>query len=282
MPWQLLVLISVTTYAASITLQRIILKDDKSDAVAYSILFQILTGFIIFVYAVLNGFQMPNILNYPLQYILMTALYAFGNVMIFKSLQSIPASQFTILFATRAFWTILVAMLFLNESFSLIHGIGTLLIIAAVVLASWQGHKLSFSKGEIYALLAAISFGIAFANDAYIIQNEDVPSYLAVAFVLPGLAIIATRLNALTKMKQLINISFLKKMTLIGVLYAISAIAIFQAYQVGRNAAQIAPLNQTSTLLTVLFGIIVLKERDNLLKKIAASIIAFIGIILLI
>ena len=74
--------------------------------------------------------------------------------------------------------------------------------------------------------------------------------------------------------------NFLKKLGMLSILYAASAITIFSAYQVGRNAAQIAPLNQTSTILTVILAIIFLKERSQLVRKLLGGLLSFIGIVL--
>jgi len=50
----------------------------------------------------------------------------------------------------------------------------------------------------------------------------------------------------------------------VGVFYEISAITIFLAYQVGKNATQIAPLNQPVTIITVVLSVICLKEKTDL------------------
>ena len=47
------------------------------------------------------------------------------------------------------------------------------------------------------------------------------------------------------------------------------------------DATRVIPIVQTSTLLTVIFGIFILKEKDNLFKKIFAGIIAIGGVFLL-
>jgi uncharacterized membrane protein len=44
------------------------------------------------------------------------------------------------------------------------------------------------------------------------------------------------------------------------------------------NTAQIASLRETSTIVTVILGILLLKERDNLPQKILGAIISFVGV----
>ena len=282
MSWQILLAISVVTYSISVLLQKILLKNDKSDPIAYSIVFQLLTGIIIGIYAIFNGFSTPNLLPLIPNLIIMIILYGAGNVFIFSALKIVDASEFTIIFTLRSLCTIIGAIIFLNEGFSIIQLIGTILIISSIVLISWKKQKFSFSKGFIFSILAALSFGFGFTNDAFIINNFDVPSYLTIAFIIPSLGVWAVYPKSTVKMKPLFEKRTLYKLLSLTVIYAISAITIFLAYQVGKNSAQIAPLNQTSTIFTVILSIIFLKERSDLWKKLFAVVISFIGVILII
>jgi drug/metabolite transporter (DMT)-like permease len=281
MNWQILLAISVVTYSISVLLQRILLKNDKSDPIAYSIVFQLLTGILIGIYAIFKGFTLPNLIPLIPNLVLMTILYGAGNVFIFSALKIIDASEFTIVFTSRALWTIIGAMIFLKENFSAQQALGTILIISSVVLVSWKKQKFSFSKGFIFSVLAALSFGLAFTNDAFIVNNFDVPSYLTIAFIVPSLAVWTIYPKSTAKMKPLFEKKTLLKLGLLAVFYAVSAITIFLAYQIGKNASQIAPLNQTTTILTVILSVIFLKERANLITKLIGAIISFIGIILI-
>lgn len=209
----------------------------------------------------------------------MVILYGAGNVLIFKSLKIVEASEFTIVFTTRSLWTILAAVVFLGESFSSTRLVGTGLILSSVALVSWQ-KGLKLSHGTLISLLAALSFGLAFVNDAFMIRNFDVPSYLAFAFIIPALAVWAVTPNSTSKIKTMLTKDFMVKLGILGILYAVSAITIFLAYQIGRNAAQIAPLNQTATIVTVVLAIVFLKEKAQLARKIIGAALSFIGVVL--
>jgi drug/metabolite transporter (DMT)-like permease len=281
MNWQILLAISVVTYSISVLLQRVLLKNDKSDPIAYSIVFQLLTGILIGIYAIFKGFTLPNLIPLIPNLVLMTILYSAENVFIFSALKIIDASEFTNVFASRALWTIIGAMIFLKENFSAQQALGTILIISSVVLVSWKEQKFSFSKGFIFSVLAALSSGLAFTNDAFIVNNFDVPSYETIAFIVPALAVLAIYPKSTAKMKPLFEKKTLLKLGLLTVFYAVSAITIFLAYQIGKNASQIAPLYQTTAILIVILSVIFLKERANLITKLIGAIISFIGIILI-
>ena len=280
MNWQLLVLISVLTYAISVLLQKVILKDDDSDPIAYSIVFSLLTGVVTGVFALINGFHMPNLLAIWPNILLMVFCYGVGNILIFNALKIIDASEFTILFTTRAIWTVAGALLFLGEQYTFLKAFGALLIIIGVIVVSWKSQKLRFGKGELLSLGAGALFGIAFTNDAYIVQHADVMSYQTIAFILPALAVWLFKPKSTVKMMPLLKPKTAVRLLLLAVFYSISAITVFLAYQAGHNASQIAPLVQTTTIVTVILSIIFLHERNALFQKSIGTILSFIGIIL--
>lgn len=70
-------------------------------------------------------------------------------------------------------------------------------------------------------------------------------------------------------------------MVLSAILYAVGALSVYTAYQIGRNAAQISSINNTQTILIVILAAIFLKERDRLPSKIVAACLSVAGIILL-
>lgn len=283
MGWQIFLAISIITYSISVLLQKILLKNDESDPIAYSIVFQFLTGTIIGIYALTRSFTTPHLVPLIPNLFLMVILYAASNIFIFRALKIVDASEFTIVFASRALWIIIGAIIFLKESFSLQKTLGTFLIILSIILVSYKGKKISINKGFIFSILAAAFFGLVFINDAFIINNFNfnVLSYLTIIFIIPSLAIWVIYPKSIMKMKPLFKKQTLPKLILLSILYAISAITFFSAYKVGKNASQIAPLNQTTIIVTVILSIIFLKERSNLLRKLLGAVISFIGVILL-
>lgn len=278
--WPILVAISVITYSISVLLQKVILRNDKSDPVAFAVVFQALVGVVIGIGALAHGFAMPDLSRYWVNVLMMVVLYGAGNIVIFHALKLIDASTFTILFASRAFWTIVGALLFLGERYTWARLVGTLLIITSIVLVSWKKQKVGLGKGELLGLLAGVLFGVAFVNDAFIVQNSDVLSYEAIAFLLPTLGILLVQPKAVKKMPHLLKGDFLVKLLVLSIFYGISAVAVFMAYKAGHNASQIAPLVQTTTVVTVVLSIIFLKEKTALLRKSVGAVISFIGVVL--
>lgn len=280
MSWQILVVIATISYSISVVLQRVLMKDKDSDPIAFSIVFQFLVGILIGIYACIKGFSLPNLTPFIPNLILVGVFYGLGNMFVFKALKTIDASEFTIVFASRTIWIVLGAIIFLKESFSLQQTIGTLLIIGSIVLISWKKKKIALGSGIWTALLAAVFMGAGFTNDAFLVSSFDVPSYLTIAFIIPAIFMLVIYPKSIKAMKFILTKENILKLVILTAIYGSSAITIFLAYQVGKNASQIAPLNQTSTILTVILSMIFLGEKSDYLKKIIGAVISFIGVLL--
>jgi len=281
MSWQILLFISVITFSISTILQRVILKEDKTNPIAFAIVFQAIVGLILAIFAIFTHPKLDNIQSIIPNILLMTILYTIGNIFKNYSLKKIDASEFTISFASRSLFTILGASIFLHEIILPKHILGTILILSSIVLIFWKKQKFSLNSGLIFSLLAAICFGLSFVNDAYILRNFDVFIYSSLAFFLPALMTLISFPTAIKHMKKIINFNNFYKLFFVSLMFAIACITSYLAVKVGNNSAQIAPLYQTSIIITILLSIIFLKERNNLFKKLIGAIITFIGIICL-
>ncbi len=281
MNWFLLSIVSVIAFATSNLLQRVLMKDEKSNVVAYSVAFQLICAVLIGLFALGRGFIMPPIQELWFNFVLTTVLYAAGTLFLFRALQNIEASEAAVIISSRALWTIVVALIFLGESLDLTKTIGVILVLGSIALVSLKRKTIRFNKGILYVLGAAFCYGVAFANDTFILRQSEVFSYTTLAFLFPGLLTLAIKPRILPEIKKLLNIPALFKMVLLCLLYSTAVITIYLAYQQGGTASQLAPISQSVVILTVLLATIFLNERSQLARKFAAAIMVIIGVLLL-
>ncbi|MDD5710770.1 MAG: DMT family transporter [Candidatus Colwellbacteria bacterium] len=281
MSWFTLSIISVITLAISNLLRRVLMKDDKSDAVAYSLVFQLMCAFLVGLFAFSHGFVALPVFELPLNFLLTMVLYGTGTLLLFRAVQTTEASKATILASSSTLWAVIVALILLGESFSVLKIIGVGLILGGIILISLKKEVFSLSRGDLYVLCSALCYGIAFANDTFILRQSDVLSYTALAFLLPGLFILAIQPKALRKLGSFSNLGVLLRMAIMSIFYSASAVTVYLAYQKGGAASQLAPIGQSVVILTVLLAAIFLGERENLGKKFVAAIMTTIGVLLL-
>lgn len=279
MEWYWFIVISVIVFSLATLYQRTILENSR-DPVVYYIVNAFFGSLILLSWGLFLGFKVPDLHNYSLNLIIMTVFLGAGNVFSFNALKKTEASEFTVLFSTRALWSIVVAVLVLGESFNLKQIIGAALIMASVFLVSWKKKSFRLNEGETLTLVAAFFFGVEFINDSYLVSRLDLFFYLPLVFFLPAIFISAINYKKLLKIHRVLGIKDTLKLAFLALMFSIAVTSTFTAYEKGHNAAQIAILNQTSTILIVVLSIIFLKERNHLYLKILGGVISLIGVFL--
>lgn len=281
MTWQVLILISIFTFSVAQLLQRVLLKEEKSDPITYLLFFQFVNGVIVGVFGLSFGDKtFSNFRPFFLNLILMMVLNGLGAISQFKALKYLEASKFTVIFASRALVAILASSLLLNEGLSAKQWLGTLLILAGVFLVNIQAAKISFSKKESLALLSAIAFGFANVNDRFLLKSLPVYPYVILAFILPGVFIAALFPDTIKKMKVFFERRLLKKMFLLCLIFSASSLTFFASLAKVDSASKVLSINLTTVIVTVLLAIIFLKERENLVQKLLGAFSSFLGLFL--
>lgn len=281
MSWQLLTGVSVITLSVSVLLQRLLMHEDKSDPVAYGIIFQALVGVILFCYAVIVGLHGLDFARYWLPISLTFLLYAAGTVIGAYTLRNVQASIYSILFATNAIWVAAISLPLFHAHVAPLQLLGILLIFASTALLLEYTGRFTFDKGILLGLLTGFIYGLATVAWVYVDKYSDPATWSAISFIGPALVLLLARPSSIRKMKPFLHRNTLIRVAVLGVLYSISALTILLAYKHG-DAALIAPLQQTAIITTVVLAIIFLKERNRLWQKIVAALICFIGVLLVV
>lgn len=281
MNWQMLTAISVITFSVSVLLRRVLLHNDKSDPVAYVAIFQGLVGILTGVYAVVQGFQMPDFRQYGFVIVITIAFYAAANLVSTGAFKRVEASVFSILFATSAIWTMVAGLFLFDDGITLVQLFGVALVFLSVGLLVERKSKITLDTGTLLGLATGMLFGIATALWAYVGRNTDVPSWTAVSFLGPAILVLLLRPRTVFKMKPFFSGSVLVKMLLLGVIYSISSLASLLAFTKG-NVNLVAALQQTGIIVTTLLAIVFLKEHTRLWRKGIAAAVCFIAVLLIV
>lgn len=283
MSWQIAIAISVVLSSVSTILQRVLLRENKSDPIAYSALFQIICGVIIFAFGFFTSpIGLPNNLWGLLPNLaLMLGVYSLGNVLVFKALKAGEVSTFTIIFALRALVTVFVSSLILGEVFRVNQLIGGGLIITAIVLVNLKRASLKFSRADRFALGAAVCFGLANTNDRILLGSFELYTYVSLAFIAPGIFLFLVRPQKIIQTSAIIFSPIIKSIAIRSLIFSVSAVTYFIALgSAASSSSQIAVVGLTSVVLTVVLSAIFLKERENFAIKGVALALTFIGTLL--
>lgn len=282
MNWQIFILFSIIFGSLTTLLQRILMKDQKSDPISYSIFFQIVIGILIGSFGFLTAdMSLPNLQNLIPNLIMMIAFFVILNILYFNALKLIEVSEFTVIFSSRIIFTILASSIFLSEGLSIKQLFGALLILAGVILVATKKVRVNYGRGELYAILGAIVIGFATTNDRFILKSLNLYPYVSFAFFAPAITMMLIFPKSLNRMRSFLNFNLFAKSILMCILNALAVIAFYTALKLSNNSSQVVTVNLTSVILTVFLGIILLKERDHLERKIFGATLNFIGLIFL-
>jgi len=281
MSWQLLIALNVLTFSVSMVLRRVLLRHETTDSVAYVIIFQGMVGVLTGIYALLHGFHMPDLGRYWLPMLVTVLLYAAGHLASTAAFRRLEASVFSVLFATSAVWTMAAGPILFSDRLSLLQIVGTVLVLASVLLLVDRRGLRTLDRGLLFGLLTSALFGLATAGWAYVGRHADVPSWTALSFIGPSLAVLLLRPRAVLRMRPFLSGHLLAKMLALGAIFSVSSLASLFAYRDG-NVGAVAVLQQTSIIVTTILGVIFLHERTHLCRKALAAAICFAAVLLIV
>ncbi len=279
MHWLAFAGISVLAFSIATLFQRLAMKEEHSDPVTSSIIFQFLLGIGSAIIAAFVGFHMPPIYLWP-YLIAAGALYASGSVLFFRSIKMIEASELAILGGFGTLVTLIIAFFFLSERLAPIQWIGAILILVAILVVKYERHNFRYNKGVLYALLGTSCYGLAIVFDGYNLKFYDATSYLPVMSFIPGIMLLLSFPGHIRKFVHDVR-KINMNLGIYSLLYVISAETFYLPIQNGALVSQMTTIGRISIILTVILAMIFLKERSHLGKKFVGAMLATLGILLI-
>lgn len=281
MNWFLLTLISVLSVSVANVLQRVLMKHDKSNPYSYAIIFHLLLAFLNFICVIIFHSRIDLFSGNFFLLLLASALWSVTSVFLFKALKLINVSEVTILSTTRIFVIILASILLLHESFSVQKILGTIIIFIATFLVTNQKGKMKFNNGVFYTLLMVLFGGIALVIDSFNVKSYDPIFYNTLQNLLSGFCLLIMAPRALKDWRHFLMPHFILRMLPLVLFSTIQGIAYLMALVTPGVTAQVGTIRQATVIVTVIFAMIFLSERNNLFLKLLAAILVTIGVMLL-
>lgn len=184
----------------------------------------------------------------------------------------------TIISRTRLIWIPIIAFLFFGEKLQLTEylGIGILFAGLSIVVAP---HKFFIDKGAVYANLAAFAIAINTIMFKLALPYAS-SSVILVAFCLPSVIFFPLLMkNAKKRILDDGKRNFPLKLAGISG-NIVSSYLFLWALHTG-EVSKVNAIYQGMLVVSVLAGIIILKERQDIFRKLLGTTITIIGVILL-
>ena len=219
-------------------------------------------------------------LNYQTLILLLSiGLTEFISVFLYMKMhQHSHLSISTILSRTRLIWIPILGFLFFAERLTLLQYAGIAILFLGLSLAI-APHKMFIDKGAVYANSAAFVIAINTILQKQVIPYVSIP-IIMIFFSLPSVILFPLLIkNPKQRLidKNLNNI-FPKLLAVLA--NVISSILLLEALKLG-DVSRANAVYQGMLIIGVLAGIILLKEKQDVLRKLLGAAVTIIGVILL-
>jgi len=219
----------------------------------------------------------PSVLFLTFSAIILWGLFCLLEFYAYKYTE---ASLSAVLFKTADVIALVIATIFLKEILTSKKILAAVFILGASVLILYQKKKIEINnRGLIYTLLTSVFLGIAWDLDKILTNYYPTSFYVWLVYLFPGIFVYSLSPLSFADLKKEIDLASWKLLLLC--LANVSAYYfLVRALALG-EASKVVLITSSGSILVVLLGIIFLKERTHILKKLAAAVIVSIGILLL-
>ena len=283
MSWIVFILIGLITKSFSSLLSKVILNN-KSDPAFYIVGRWLLIGiFGVVLLAITDKFNfvlsLQNILLLALE-----ALLSAGAVFYYFGLDKVELSRANILGTVSVLISIFIGSLFLGEILTLNKFFAFALIVVSFTILN-GGKKViegKFNKFDVLIIIGSLFDPFIYVIDKKLIISSNPETILALAYLCASAVVLLLNIGRLKNALATYRDTLYWKIAVPDAfILFLSYLAIFSSFALGEISKSYIIL-QSQVLLVAIMGIIFLKERDNLGRKLIASFLCFIAMIIVV
>lgn len=277
MNWMLFALISGSFYTIQGLLTRYLLRGDR-DAWAFSFYFSFVGAltslpFLLFDPSFSYKISAWLILG------LVGLLIMLQNYLAFKSTNYLEASVQGSINKLRLLWVLLIGVVFLGESLSLVKVIGTALTILAGLIIYFKKTKVESQKGFAFALSATFVYAIVIGLYKILFAEFNSATLTFFIFVIPAICNVLIMPNAIKRITLMAKKQG-KEVFVATFFGGLANLAMNQALSIG-EASRVLVIIEAFLLIVLIGEHFLLKEKEDVLKKVLSVVLATIGAILI-
>ncbi len=246
---------------------------------AYTVLWQMFCALLAPFFLLFDRFSVsfnPSVL--PL-FALSIVLWALVDAFLFSAFKYEEVSVLSAIFPLNFLFTFVVSVVFFHSVIKPTIVIGFLVVMFASLLVGLYHTRFRPSKGIIFGLLYSFFLGVALGLNSVVVKSFSIAPYMFAAFLFPAITNLFVFLRPKrAEFRYELKVQWQKILLNAAVMDA-SFFFLLKAFQLG-NVPQVVALTASSTLITALAGVVVLKEDRHITLKIIAAVLATVGLIL--
>ncbi len=247
---------------------------------AYTILWQLFCALLAPLFLLFDRFSISVNPHVLLLFALSVVLWALVDAFLFSAFKYEEASVLSAIFPLNFVFTFVVSVVFFHSEIKPTIIVGFLIIMLASLLIGLYHTRFRLSKGIVFGLLYSFFLGVALGFNSEVVKSFSIPPYMVAAFLFPAVANMLIFLRPKgAELRYELKVQW-KNILLNAAIMDASFFFLLKAFQLG-NVPQVVALSASSTLLTALAGVVILKEDKHRTLKIIAAGLATLGLVLI-
>ena len=273
--WVIVYLISAVIFAQTFKKANRKMKNAGS----LTILLEIFTALFAILFIPLFEMKFPPVESIIILGIVVI-IYALTDRLNIEARYGLDPSVFSMLKQLSTVFLIILGFIFLNEEIVLKKIIGSIIIIFANVILTFESGKFKINKYFIMSLISNFLFAIAMLINVNISDNFNLGIYTIITVSIPALLIFIFERHSLQEIKKEFKRYNKIEFLISAFTWCIMLISSVRAYQIG-NVSVVAPLLTLTAILNTIYEYFVSNNKTKIYQKIIAAILIILGVILI-
>ncbi len=249
-------------------------------SVSLTILLELIASIVCIVLIPLFKFRFSKNISVYIFIFIAIIFYTLHNRLSTVSRSGLESSTYIIIKQLPSVFMILIGILFFKEPFIITKIIGAFLIIFSNILIFYKKGSFKIDKYVLLGIIANICMSIGMIIDVNYSNEFNIAIYVFFIIFVP---VIIMFLVERVRLKDIIlEYQYQDKLSLFitGICFSLMMVVKIKSYNLG-NASVVAPISSLSVILSIIFGFLFLNEKNNLIKKIIASVFILLGVFLI-
>lgn len=281
MNWIILTILAVTFRAVYSLGTRLLSTDVKVSPITQTILLTTTAGFLgLLLSPIFGGLTNVGVKENIIPLIFVSIVTVLGNVVYFKAQKKLDAGTTQVAFSSILIWGVILSILILNSSFSYKQLVGIVLMLLAIILIQYRKGSNKYDVNVLYILVSAFFFAFFQVISASISKKVGTSTYLIFPYFGNSLILLIVFLKQVVadfnKLKTQLKNTWTRTLFASGSTLLYTTFS-YLAYKVAPDSGVVVVLLTCQVVLSVIFGAIFLKEREFLLRKLLAAVLAFVS-----
>lgn len=207
-------------------------------------------------------------------------IYAITDRLNIEARYGLEPSIFSMLKQLSTVFMIIFGIFFLKEPIILKRVIGSIIIILANIILTFENGKIKINKYFIMSVISNILFAIAMLINVDISNQFNIGIYTIITLIFPSLVIsIYSKIKIKDFKDDIKNYDF-KQFVIAGFAWSMMLVSSVKAYQIG-NVTIVAPLFALTPIFNTIVEFIFYKNSNKLIQKVISALLIILGVILI-